>query len=230
MWRKKTRKGCINLKQETIDIIEKNKIIAICRGIYGNDLLQLVTALHEGGIRLVEVTFDQKEPACIQKTSAAIRSLRDKFGKEVAIGAGTVLNEEQVVAARDAGAQYIISPNVNHDVIRLTKVMGMAAIPGAMTPTEILAAHAAGADFVKLFPAGTMGVRYAKDIMGPINHVRFIATAGITPDNIDEFLALGFAGMGISNYLTNQKLVHEGAFDILCGHARELMEAVHRYS
>ncbi|MNI67169.1 KHG/KDPG aldolase [compost metagenome] len=112
---------------------------------------------------------------------------------------------------------------MNKEIVQAANQLGMVTIPGAMTPTEILEAHFAGADFVKLFPAGTLGLTYAKDLLGPINNVKFIATAGVTPDNLGEFLKLGFAGAGISSYLTNKKLVNENKFDILKEHAKELV-------
>ncbi len=214
------------MKAKTIEFIEENKIIAICRGIYGESLVNLVTALYEGGIRLVEVTFDQGDKDCLKKTSEAIKLLTSSFDGMVKIGAGTVVTAEQVHEATNAGAEYIIAPNVNKEVIQEANKLNMVTIPGAMTPTEILDAHFAGADFVKLFPAGTLGLNYAKDILGPINNVKLIATAGVTPDNLEAFLKLGFSGAGISSYLTNKTLVNEGKFDILREHAEELVSIV----
>jgi len=214
------------MKKNIIDFIESNKIIAICRGIYGENLVNLVSAISKGGVKLVEVTFDQGDKDCIKKTSEAIKLLVSAFKGEVKIGAGTVVTIEQVFAAKNAGAEYVISPNANKEIIQAANALNLVTIPGAMTATEILEAHFAGADFVKLFPAGTLGLTYAKDILGPINNVRFIATAGVTPDNLGSFLDLGFAGAGISNYLTNKKLINEGKFDVLTDHAKELTDIV----
>lgn len=214
------------MKNQIIKSIEENKIIAICRGIYGQDLVNLVTSINEGGVNLVEVTFDQNDPKCIEKTGEAIKLLSETFEGKVDVGAGTVITREQVLAAKNAGAKYIISPNVNLDIIKYTNELGMVSMPGAMTPSEIIAADQAGADFVKIFPAGTLGLKYIKDISGPINHVRFVAAAGVTPENLQDFLDLGFAGAGISNYLTNKKMVQEGKLDILKEHAQELVNIV----
>ena len=216
------------MKAKTIEFIEENKIIAICRGIYGESLVNLVTALYEGGIRLVEVTFDQGDKDCLTKTSEAIKLLTSRFDGKVKIGAGTVVTARQVHEAKNSGAEYIIAPNVNKEVIETANNLNMVTIPGAMTPTEILEAHFAGADFVKLFPAGTLGLNYAKDLLGPINNVKLIATAGVTPDNLEAFLKLGFSGAGISSYLTNKTLVNEGKFDILREHAKELVAIASR--
>ncbi|WP_300381666.1 bifunctional 4-hydroxy-2-oxoglutarate aldolase/2-dehydro-3-deoxy-phosphogluconate aldolase [Clostridium sp.] len=212
------------MKKEVIKFIEDNKLIAICRGIYGDKLVELVNTLYEGGIKLVEVTFDQNDENCIKNTSEAIELLASKFQGKVKIGAGTVITEEQVIAAKNSGAEYILSPNVDLEIIKMANKRGLVTIPGAMTPTEIISAHKSGADFVKLFPAGTLGLSYAKDLLGPINNVKFIATAGITPENLYDFLKLGFAGAGISNYLTNKKLINEGKFEILKEHAKELVK------
>ena len=139
-------------------------------------------------------------------------------------GAGTVLTKEQVKAAFDAGASYIISPNTNPEVIRYTKELGLVSIPGAMTPTEILLAHDCGADIVKLFPAATLGLRYVKDILAPISHVAIIATAGITEDNFAEFLKLGLKGAGISGRLTDKKLIAAGDWEEFTRRARAFVD------
>lgn len=212
------------MKEEVVKFIEDNKIIAICRGIYGDKLVQLVDALYKGGVKLVEVTFDQNDENCVKNTSEAINLLVSRFKGKVKIGAGTVITAKQVFAAKNAGAEYILSPNADVEIVRIANQIGLVTIPGAMTPSEIIVANKAGADFVKLFPAGTLGLNYAKDLLGPINNVKFIATAGVTPENLGDFLSLGFVGAGISNYLTNKKLVNAGEFDILSKHAKELVE------
>ena len=152
---------------DIVNYIEKNKIICICRKIYGEELRKLARAMYDGGIRLMEVTFDQADPDCCQKTGQAIRMVDEEFGGRMQFGAGTVLTREQVDAAKDAGAKYIISPNTDEEIIRYTKQLGLVSIPGAMTPSEILAAHDAGADFVKLFPTVYLGLPYLKDIRRP---------------------------------------------------------------
>lgn len=160
----------------------------------------------------MEVTFDQSDSDCIKKTTEAIQSLIKQFGMSMEIGAGTVLTKEQVKAAKDAGARYIISPNVDVEIIKYTKELGLISIPGAMTPSEILTAHNAGADFVKLFPSGTLGFNYIKDILAPINHVKLIATGGVNEETLPEYLKLGFAGAGVSGRLSDKKLISEGNF------------------
>jgi 2-dehydro-3-deoxyphosphogluconate aldolase/(4S)-4-hydroxy-2-oxoglutarate aldolase len=210
--------------------VRQNRIIAICRKIYGDDLYKLANALSRGGIRLMEITFDQADQDCVAKTSDAIRMLADKFEGKLLAGAGTVLSAKQVKAAFDAGAKYIISPNVDVEVISCAKRFGLLSIPGAMTPSEILTAHNAGADFVKLFPSGTLGFQYIKDILAPISHVRLVATGGVTEDTLPQYLDLGFAAAGVSGRLTDKKLIGENNFSEIEKRARTFMDIVSRYN
>ena len=199
----------------TLSFINEHKVIAIVRRLYGDNLLRLSDALVSGGVRLIECTFDRADPEHIRKTSEAVSALCARYGSALLAGAGTVLNEAQVDTAFSAGAKYIISPNTNERVIRRTKELGMVSIPGAMTPTEILAAHDAGADLVKLFPATTLGFKYIKDILAPITHVRLMATGGVTEENFADYLSLGFVGAGVSGRLSDKKLIAAGDFDTI---------------
>jgi 2-dehydro-3-deoxyphosphogluconate aldolase/(4S)-4-hydroxy-2-oxoglutarate aldolase len=199
----------------TRDSIAQHKVIVICRKVYGENLKKLAGALFKGGIRLIEVTFDQQDPDCLAKSCTALRLLAGLHGDGMLIGAGTVLNARQVEAACDAGAKYIVSPDFNPSVVKRTKELGLVSIPGAMTPTEILAAHDCGADFVKLFPATTLGFKYIKDILAPISHVKLVATGGVSEENFAQYLELGFAGAGISGRLTDKKLIESGDLDEL---------------
>jgi 2-dehydro-3-deoxyphosphogluconate aldolase/(4S)-4-hydroxy-2-oxoglutarate aldolase len=200
---------------DTRDFIEKHKLIVVCRKIYDDELKRLAAALFKGGVRLMEVTLDQRDPDCISKTSRAIRMLNELYGDALLVGAGTVLNEGQVDVAFQAGAKYIVSPNYHPGVIKRTKELGLVSIPGGMTPTEILAAHDCGADFVKLFPATTLGFKYIQDILAPISHVKLIATAGVNEENFRQYLDLGFVGAGVSGRLTDRKLIASGDFEEL---------------
>ena len=208
---------------DIVNYIEKNKIIFICRKIYGEELRKLARAMYDGGIRLMEVTFDQADPDCCQKTGQAIRMVDEEFGGRMQFGAGTVLTREQVDAAKDAGAKYIISPNTDEEIIRYTKQLGLVSIPGAMTPSEILAAHDAGADFVKLFPTVYLGLPYLKDIKGPINHVKLLGTGGLTEENLKDYLDMGMAGAGISGRLVDPELRKKNDYAALSRRAAAFM-------
>ena len=204
---------------EVVKFIEDNKVLVICRGYYGDQLLKVIGALHEGGIRMAEVTFDQADPDAIEKTSGAIRLIKENF-PDMKVGSGTVTCIEHVHATKEAGGEFCLSPNVNVDVIKETKKLGLISIPGALTPSEILHAHNAGADIVKIFPAGWLGLKYLKDIKGPINHVKFLAAAGVNEENFAEFLQAGYCSAGISGRLLDKKVIAEGNFEELTRRAK----------
>ncbi|MEA4869140.1 putative KHG/KDPG aldolase [bioreactor metagenome] len=201
--------------------ITQTGIIAICRKIYGDDLIHLAAALQKGGVALMEVTFDQSDPNANERTAEAISLLCSKF-PDMRFGAGTVLTRAQVDAAKSAGGEFIISPNTDLDVIRYTKEAGLVSIPGAMTPSEVMAAHHAGADFVKLFPAASLGVKYIKDITAPINHVKLLATGGISTENFADYLRAGCRGAGISSSLCDKARIQAGDWDSFTAAAKAL--------
>lgn len=202
------------------DLILRDKVIVIARRIYDDTLLKLADAMCSGGIHLMELTFDQSDSECIDKTASSVARLNARFGGEMLFGAGTVITPQQVDAAYQAGCKYIISPNTDLNVINATKAHGLVSIPGAMTPSEILAAHKAGADFVKLFPTGYLGLPYIKDIRAPISHVRLIATGGVTEDNFGAFLGAGMVAAGISGRLTDKACIESGDFGELTRRAK----------
>ena len=210
------------MSKSVVDLIAAHGIIAICRKIYGANLTGLASALQKGGVKLMEVTFDQSDPDGVSRTAEGISQLCAAF-PEMQFGAGTVLTREQVDAAKDAGAGFIISPNTDIDLVRYTKSLGLVSIPGAMTPTEIMSAHDAGADYVKLFPASYLGLKYLKDITAPINHVKLLATGGMSADNLGDFLRAGCRGAGISSTLCDKARILAGDWDTLTKTARELV-------
>lgn len=214
---------------DIIEQIENKKIIAIVRGTFGNDLLSLANALYDGGIRFIEITFVQNAGNCIDATSRAIKMLTVEMPNDMCIGAGTVLNAEQVHCAYQAGAKYIISPNVDGEVITRTKELGMVSIPGAMTPSEIVTAHNYGADMVKLFPYSDLGLSYVKNIRAPLNYIKLVATAGINENNFDDVLQAGFSAAGISGRLTDKKLISEGNFAELTRRAHLFTSIASKY-
>lgn len=214
------------MRDYIIEQIEKSKIIAIVRGIEKNKILNVAEALYEGGIRLMEITFNQKNPEKFPDTTEAIKTIAEEFEGRMLVGAGTVTTPELVEMAADAGAKYIISPDTNLDVIRRTLKYGLVSIPGAMTPTEIMAAHNAGADFVKLFPSGNLGVDYIKAIRAPISHIRLLAVGGINENNIRQFLDAGMCGAGIGSNLVNGRWIENAEYDKIANAAKMLVSAI----
>lgn len=206
--------------EQVVNWILDNKFVAIVRRVAPSNIVQLAHALYDGGIRSLEVTFDQASPTCISDAMESIIMVHAEFGGDMLVGAGTCLTSEQVQAAYDAGAYYILSPDTNVDIIHKVKNLGLVSIPGAMTPTEVLTAWNAGADIVKLFPAGFLGFDYYRSIRRPINHVPMMAVGGVNLGNAREFLDLGFTSCGLGSGLANPLLVKEGRFDEITEKAR----------
>ena len=214
------------MRETIINQVLEHKIIAIVRGVYGQDCLNLAKALCAGGIRMLEVTFDQSDPALWQETADTIRLLNQELGDHMVFGNGTVTSVELVELARSAGAKFIVSPDTNEAVIRATVAAGMVSMPGALTPTEVLAAHRYGADFVKLFPVGNLGASYLKAVSAPINHVRLLAVGGVNETNVAQFLAAGAVGAGVGGNLVNKKWIAAGEFDKITQLAQTFVEQV----
>lgn len=214
------------MKSDVVSAIEREKIIAIVRGILPEKCMKVADALYAGGIRLLEITFDQREFISHQETANIISGIGQKYEGRMYIGAGTVTTRELVECAAKAGARFVISPDVNEDVIRRTVELGMVSIPGAMTPTEIMTAHRAGADFVKLFPAGELGIAYVKAVRAPISHVKLLAVGGIQEKNIPDFLRVGISGFGVGGNLVNKAWIDAGEYSKLTEAASDIITAV----
>jgi 2-dehydro-3-deoxyphosphogluconate aldolase / (4S)-4-hydroxy-2-oxoglutarate aldolase len=183
----------------TLQKIVDHKLIAIVRGARPEDTLKIVQSLYEGGIRIVEITMNSP------KALSAIEMVADEFGSKMAVGAGTVLDSETARSALLAGAQFILSPTLNAETIKLTKRYGAVSIPAAFTPTEILTAYELGGDIIKVFPATTLGPQFIKDIHGPLPQIPLLPTGGVGLHNIKEYLEAGAAGLGIGSSLVNTK-------------------------
>lgn len=213
-------------RTELKELVFEKKVVAIVRNIYGEDCVKLAEALYRGGIRLMEVTFDQSHPEAFSKTTDTIRLLVEKIGDRMVFGAGTVTSTELVEMTREAGGQFIVSPDTRPDVIRRTVELDMVSMPGSMTPTEISLAYESGADFVKVFPAGTLGTSYIKAIRGPLNQVPLLAVGGVSETNAADYIKAGAVGVGVGGNLAKKALVDIGAFDEIEETARLLVQAV----
>ena len=211
------------MRDTIIQKVLDKKIIAIVRGVYGTDCVNLAKALYAGGVEMMEVTFDQSKPEAFNRTSDTIAQLVQEMGDKMIFGAGTVTSLETLELARQAGAQFVVSPNTNEAVIKATVANGMVSMPGAMTPTEILAAYECGADFVKVFPTAGLGASYIKAVCSPINHVRLLAVGGVSEKNVGEFLKAGCVGAGVGGNLVNKEWIKNGEFHKITALAQELM-------
>ncbi len=182
----------------TLSQILDTKIVAIIRGANPKDVLRIANALHQGGVKALEITINSP------KALSVIEEVADQLGQQVLVGAGTVLDAETARAAIAAGAKFIISPTVDIETIKLTKRYGIVSIPGAFTPTEILRAYQSGGDIIKVFPASA-GAEYIKDIRGPLAHIPLMPTGGVNLENIKEYQKAGAVAFGIGSALVNTK-------------------------
>lgn len=211
---------------EVLTAIKKEKLIAILRGVPMDRLDGVVDALASGGVRILEFTFDHNDADCIRDNAEKIRHTVEKYGDRMLVGCGTALTVPEVEAACDAGGSLVISPNVAYGVIRRTRQLGMVSMPGALTPTEIVAAHNAGADIVKLFPAGNLGVGYIKAVRAPLAHIPMTAVGGVKPENVSEFLNAGVCGFGVGGQLVPSDAVRSGDYAAIEARARAFTQAI----
>jgi 2-dehydro-3-deoxyphosphogluconate aldolase/(4S)-4-hydroxy-2-oxoglutarate aldolase len=200
-------------REEVIKTVEENKIIVILRGFTTEQLINTVEAMVKGGIKLVEVTFDQSGKTSDEVTAENIRTLKEHFLGRVRVGAGTVMSEKQVELAYKAGAEFIISPDTYEGVIRKTRELGMVSMPGAFTPTEAANAHRFGADFVKLFPNSEVGVSYLKALVAPLSHIKFLAVGGVNHENMHEYFNAGAKGIGVATAIADKQAIFAGDYD-----------------
>ena len=214
------------MRDQVIQQSEQEKIIAIVRGVGPEQCMKVADALYAGGIRLMEITYNQKDPASFQATADAISAITKAYEGRMFVGAGTVTTTELVELTAKAGGKFIISPDTNPDVIRRTRELDMVSMPGALTPTEIMTAHRAGADYVKLFPAGDLGPNYVKAVRAPISHVKMTAVGGINEKNMADFLKAGVCGFGIGGNLANKAWIEAGEFDKITETARAMVAVV----
>lgn len=214
------------MREKVIDWIEKEKIIAIVRGAEPEQCEAVAKALYAGGIRLMEITYDQKRPESWQATANAIGALAREYEGRMFVGAGTVTCPELVELTAKAGGAFIISPDTDVAVIKKTRELGLVSMPGAMTPSEIKTAHNAGADFVKLFPVGSLGAGYLKAVKAPLSHIKIMAVGGVNEENAAEFLKAGAAGLGVGGNLAKKAWIEAGEYDRLTAAAKALVEAV----
>lgn len=200
--------------------ILENKIVAIIRGAHPDDVLKIVNALYDGGVKVMEITLNSP------RALAVIEALTHQIGDKVLVGAGTVLDAATARAALLAGAKFIISPTLDIDTIKMTRRYGAVSIPGAFTPTEILAAYVNGGDIIKVFPASS-GAGYFKDMHGPLPHIPLMPTGGVTLENIRQFQKAGAVAFGIGSALVDAKQeVTEAWLQQLTGKAGNFVQAV----
>ncbi|GAA0469730.1 bifunctional 4-hydroxy-2-oxoglutarate aldolase/2-dehydro-3-deoxy-phosphogluconate aldolase [Alkalibacillus silvisoli] len=187
--------------------LKQNPIVSVIRNATEDNILKTVQALKDGGINAVELTAETKGITRI------IEKVANEFESDVLVGAGTVLDGETAKEVISAGAEFVVSPTLNTETIKMTKRYGKLSIPGAFTPTEILTAYEHGADMVKVFPAGTLGPNFIKNLKGPLPQIPLMVTGGINLENMNEYFECGSEIVGIGSELVNSNLLNgEGGF------------------
>ncbi|WP_136609004.1 bifunctional 4-hydroxy-2-oxoglutarate aldolase/2-dehydro-3-deoxy-phosphogluconate aldolase [Paenibacillus dokdonensis] len=199
-----------------------SRLVAIVRGIKREEARAAGAGLAAGGVKLMEVTMN---------TAGAldfIQDWRSAYDGQAYVGAGTVLNVNMAKEAVSAGAQFLISPNVDMNVISFALEQGIDIWPGAMTPTEIAAAFYAGAEVVKLFPMASLGLGYLREIRGPLNHIPLIATGGVTLQNIADYFEAGASAVGIGSSLLPKEALAKGNTEEIAQCAARFVQAAVR--
>ena len=199
--------------------IERMRVIAIVRLTHYSRALEIVQALVAGGISVIEFTLTG------QGAFDAIAQARAAHGDTAFIGVGTVLRAEDVATAAAAGAQFVVTPLISHSVIDACRSRALPVICGALTPTEMMQAYEAGADFIKLFPARQMGPQYVRDVLAPLPHLRLVPTGGVNAQNAAAYLQAGAIAVGIGGNLISEQAVAAGDWEQITTLARECREA-----
>jgi 2-dehydro-3-deoxyphosphogluconate aldolase / (4S)-4-hydroxy-2-oxoglutarate aldolase len=207
-------------RSETVRQIEQLGIVAVIRLRDPGKLRAVVDAIVAGGVRALEVTMTV--PGAVELIRGLAPTLPDGF----LLGAGTVIDAATARAVIDAGAQFVISPVFRREVIAACHQRGVPAAPGCFTPTEILDAHEAGADIVKVFPATTLGPQYIKDVRAPLPQLKLMPTGGVSPDNAGDWIRAGAVAVAAGSSLLDAKAIESGRYDVITANARRFVDNV----
>lgn len=213
-------------RERILQTVEESGLIAVIRGMEPALMSRIARALVAGGVRALEITMNSPQPL---RMISEVRSLLE--GTEVTIGAGTVLDSESARSAILAGAEFIVAPNLNREVIETCRRYSCPVVPGAMTPTEMLQAQEAGADMVKIFPAGVLGARYIEDMKGPLPQIKLVPTGGINLENAAAFIRAGASALGVGGSLVDRKMASDQNYEGLTERAlafRKVIEEARR--
>jgi len=207
-------------KVEILDIIRETGVIAIMRAQSSEQLIAAADAIKKGGVRAIEVTMTTPGALGVIETAKA------RYGSDVMFGAGSVLDAETARATILAGADFVVSPTLNLELIKLCNRYSIPVAPGCYSPTEVLTGWQAGADFIKLFPASFGGPSLVKAILAPLPQVRIIPVGGVNLDTAADFIQKGAAALGVGSSLVNNKLLESGDMDELTRRAEAFIEQV----
>tara|TARA_B100000809_G_scaffold292_1_gene319 strand:+ start:1824 stop:2483 length:660 start_codon:yes stop_codon:yes gene_type:complete len=191
----------VSEREKIVSGIEAEGLVAIVRVRRPELTLPLAKALVAGGIRAVELTMS------IPNALEAVRTIDRELGDKILLGVGTVIDDDTCRAAIDAGAKYVISPITRPSLVAAAHALDRPVMLGAYTPTEAQAAHEAGSDFVKIFPADTLGPSYIKSLLAPLPHLKIVPTGGVNLDTMEAYLAAGSAALGTGSALLKKEII-----------------------
>ncbi len=208
-------------KREVVNQMKEVGLVPVVRASSSEEAITVIEAIKAGGVTVVEITMT------VPNAIDVIKETAKRFGEEVLVGAGTVLDAETARACILAGAQFVVSPALNLNTIELCRRYSIAVMPGVLTPTEIVTAWQAGADVVKVFPCSAMGgASYLKAIKAPLPHVEVIPTGGVSLTTAADFIKAGACALGVGGDLVNLKAIREGQQEKVTETARKYLEIV----
>ena len=207
-------------KARVLEDLTAGGIVPVIRADSADTALLIVAALVAGGIRTLEITMT------VPDAIGAIRTVAERFGRDVLLGAGTVTSRALAEGSIDAGAEFLVTPCVVPEVIAVARERGVAVLPGAMTPTEVFAAWSAGGDIIKIFPASNVGgASYLKALKGPFPHIKLCPTGGVNLQTIGDFVKAGASAVGVGGELVSKAAIDRGDFDEITRLASEYVKA-----
>ncbi|WP_412061785.1 bifunctional 4-hydroxy-2-oxoglutarate aldolase/2-dehydro-3-deoxy-phosphogluconate aldolase [Rubrivirga sp. IMCC45206] len=208
------------VRDAVVDRVRALGAVAVVRSQHPDRLVASVEALLEGGVEAIEITLT------VPGALGQIRRVAEAFGDRVLLGVGSVTDAETTRQAIEAGARYVVSPVFKPSIIEAAHAHGAAAMPGCFTPTEAQTAWEAGADVVKIFPAGVLGLSFFKGVLAPLPHLRLMPTGGVTLDNAGDWLRAGAVAVGVGGALWDDRAVAAGDYGTLTANARRLSDSI----
>ena len=208
-------------KKQIVEQLESLGLVPVVRASSADEAMQVIEAIKAGGVNVLEITMTV--PGAVR----VIEKVADKYGSDVLVGAGTVLDPETARACLLAGAQFIVSPALNLDTIALCHRYSAPVMPGVLTPTEVITAWSAGADFVKVFPCGAVGgASYIKNLRGPFPQIKMIPTGGVSLKTAQDFIKAGASALGVGTDLVDVKAIRAGEPHVVTERAQRFVELV----
>ncbi|MCK4245351.1 MAG: bifunctional 4-hydroxy-2-oxoglutarate aldolase/2-dehydro-3-deoxy-phosphogluconate aldolase [Candidatus Omnitrophica bacterium] len=207
-------------KEEHLKAILESGVIAVVRVRDAAAAINIAKAVEKGGIKVIEITMT------VPNALRVIKEVAEELGDQVIIGAGTVLDGKTAKATISAGAEFVVGPTLNLELIEVCKRYNKIAIPGAFTPTEIFSAWQKGADIVKVFPATVAGPKYFKDLRGPLPQIRLLPTGGVNLQNAEDFIKAGAVAIAVGGALVDKKAIAEERYELITQIAKKFIEVI----